>query len=137
MTGPAQPNPWSAPPPGWSPATGPVAPADRPTPPPVAVGAPPGAAGADTIPTRSGGSSPPVGGSAESPDRGPAARLVRMVGTGVAAIALLVAAVLLFRHGVRPNDFPAYAAGASRTVIRRFGADLTRRRTRRRGRTLG
>ena len=46
--------------------------------------------------------------------------LVRAMITGVAAALLVVAAVLLFRHGIRPNDFPAYAAGTSRTVVERY-----------------
>lgn len=46
--------------------------------------------------------------------------LLRSVLAGVATIALIVAAVLLFRHGVRPNDFPPYASGTTRTVIRRY-----------------
>ena len=46
--------------------------------------------------------------------------LVRSVLAAVATVLLLVAAVLLFRHGVRPNDFPPYATGTTRTVIQRY-----------------
>jgi hypothetical protein len=46
--------------------------------------------------------------------------LLRSILGGVATLALVVAAVLLFRHGVRPSNFPAYASGTSRTVIQRY-----------------
>ncbi len=46
--------------------------------------------------------------------------LVRVVLAGVATVLLAVAAALLFRHGVRSNDFPPYATGATRTVIQRY-----------------
>lgn len=46
--------------------------------------------------------------------------LIRAVLTGLATAALIVAAVLLFRHGIRSNDFPAYASGTTRTVIQRY-----------------
>lgn len=46
--------------------------------------------------------------------------LVRSALAGVATIVLVVAAVLLFQHGVRPGDFPPYAAGTTRTVIERY-----------------
>jgi hypothetical protein len=46
--------------------------------------------------------------------------LVRAILAGIATLALVVAAVLLFRHGVRSNDFPAYATGTTRTVIQRY-----------------
>lgn len=46
--------------------------------------------------------------------------LVRSLLAGLATVLLVVGAVLLFRHGVRPNDFPPYATGTTRTVIRRY-----------------
>lgn len=46
--------------------------------------------------------------------------LIRGILAGVATVALIVAAVLLFRHGIRSNDFPAYATGTTRTVIQRY-----------------
>jgi hypothetical protein len=46
--------------------------------------------------------------------------LLRSVLAGVAAVLLVIAAVLLFRHGVRPNNFPPYATGTTRTVIKRY-----------------
>jgi hypothetical protein len=46
--------------------------------------------------------------------------LVRSVFAGAATVLLALAAVLLFRHGIRPNDFPPYAAGTKRTVIERY-----------------
>lgn len=46
--------------------------------------------------------------------------LVRSLLAGAATVVLVVAAVLLFRHGVRPNDFPPYATGSTRTVIKRY-----------------
>lgn len=46
--------------------------------------------------------------------------LVRSLLAGVATVVLLVATVLLFRHGVRSNDFPPYATGTTRTVIQRY-----------------
>jgi hypothetical protein len=46
--------------------------------------------------------------------------LVRSLLAALATVVLIVAAVLLFRHGVRPNDFPPYATGTTRTVIERY-----------------
>lgn len=46
--------------------------------------------------------------------------LIRSILAGVATLLLVVAAVLLFAHGVRSNDFPPYAAGTTRTVIQRY-----------------
>lgn len=46
--------------------------------------------------------------------------LIRSILAGAATFVLVVAAVLLFRYGVRPGDFPAYATGTTRTVIRRY-----------------
>ena len=39
---------------------------------------------------------------------------------GVATVPLLVAAVLLFRHGIQVNHFPAFVAGARQTDITRY-----------------
>lgn len=46
--------------------------------------------------------------------------LLRSILAGAATVLLLVAAVLLFRHGIRRNDFPPYATGTTRTVIERY-----------------
>ncbi|MET3808521.1 hypothetical protein ABIB25_005550 [Nakamurella sp. UYEF19] len=48
--------------------------------------------------------------------------LIRAVVAGVATVVLLVVAVLLFDHGVRPDNFPSYVSGTTRTVITRYSA---------------
>jgi hypothetical protein len=64
---------------------------------------------------------PPETGSPDGAAGGVAAvLLLRSVLAGIATLLLVAAAVLLFRHGVRPNDFPAYATGTTRTVIKRY-----------------
>ena len=64
---------------------------------------------------------PPEPGSPDGAAGGVAAvLLVRSILAGAATVLLLAAAVLLFRHGVRPNDFPPYATGTTRTVIKRY-----------------
>ena len=103
---------------------------------------------------------PPPSGSRDGAARDVSAvLLVRVLLTGVATLLLVVAAVLLFRHGVRSNDFPPYATGTTRTVIQRYsgpwigaaglaallaglcltscGADLFRRVRLQRSRALG
>ncbi len=46
--------------------------------------------------------------------------LIRAVVAGLGAVALLVVAVLLFDHGVRPDNFPSFTTGARYTVITRY-----------------
>jgi hypothetical protein len=74
----------------------------------------------DTAPQQAVDLPPPTG----SPDGAAkdvaAVLLVRSILAGAATVLLLVAAVLLFRHGVRPNNFPPYATGTTRTVIQRY-----------------
>jgi hypothetical protein len=48
--------------------------------------------------------------------------MVRSVVAALGTVALVVAAVLLFRHGVRGDHFPPYVSGASSTVITRYSA---------------
>ncbi|QNK82810.1 hypothetical protein [Nakamurella sp. PAMC28650] len=48
--------------------------------------------------------------------------LIRTIVAAVATIVLVVAAVLLFRHGVRPDHFPAFLSGTTSTVITRYSA---------------
>lgn len=47
------------------------------------------------------------------------ALLIRSIVAGAAAVLLLVGAVLLFDHGVRPDHFPSYVSGTP-TVITRY-----------------
>lgn len=48
--------------------------------------------------------------------------LIRAVVAAVATVVLLVVAALLFAHGVRPDNFPSYVSGTTRTVITRYSA---------------
>ncbi len=48
--------------------------------------------------------------------------LVRSVVAAVATVVLVVAAVFLFRHGVRGDHFPPYLSGSTTTVITRYSA---------------
>ena len=45
-----------------------------------------------------------------------------MTKVAVAAVVLAVAAVLVFRHGVRDDHFPPNVSGAGATVITRYSA---------------
>ena len=47
--------------------------------------------------------------------------LIRAVVAGLAAVLLLGGAVVLFRHGVRPDLFPPFAGGAGTEVTRYSG----------------
>ncbi len=47
--------------------------------------------------------------------------LVRFVVAGLAAVLLLVAAVLLFRHGVRTDHFPSFVSGVTTSITRYSG----------------
>lgn len=48
------------------------------------------------------------------------ALLLRAALGGLVCLALLVAAVLAYRHGVRDDSFPPFVAGTSRTTITRY-----------------
>ena len=74
----------------------------------------------DTAPQQAVDLPPPTGSPGEAAKDVAAVLLVRLILAGVATVVLVVAAVLLFRHGVRPNDFPPYAAGTKSTVIKRY-----------------
>ena len=47
--------------------------------------------------------------------------LIRFVVAGLAAVLLLVAAVLLFDHGVRTDHFPSFVTGVSTSITRYSG----------------
>lgn len=50
------------------------------------------------------------------------ALLIRCVVAAVATVVFILLSILLFRHGVRADNFPAYQPGTTRTVIKRYSA---------------
>lgn len=48
------------------------------------------------------------------------ALLIRAIVAAGATVLLMVATVQLFRHGIRPDNFPPFLAGTTRTVITRY-----------------
>lgn len=48
--------------------------------------------------------------------------LVRSIVAAVGTVVLVVAAVLMFRHGVRGDHFPPYVNGTTSTMITRYSA---------------
>jgi len=76
--------------------------------------------GDDTVPQRAVNFPMSDAAAARATDDVASALLIRTIIAAGATVLLVVATVQLFRHGIRPDNFPPFLAGTTRAVITRY-----------------